>query len=158
MILRRISSKVGRSLRGGNMKKFLVFIRPYDVLIISLLVIISFIPLAVFNKYSQNIANKLGNIAVISIDGVTVREIELSSNTKYQLFTLYPSENQYNIIEVDGTRIRNKKDNSPDQIAVKTGWISKVGETSICLPHKLIIEIRSKDGEKQNETDLVIPL
>ena len=35
-----------------------------------------------------------------------------------------PHDNQYNIIEIDGTRISDKEDNSPDQIAVQTGWIS----------------------------------
>ena len=31
---------------------------------------------------------------------------------------------------------------TPDQIAVHTGWISQVGQQSICLPHKLLIEIK----------------
>ncbi|MGH2198744.1 NusG domain II-containing protein, partial [Enterococcus faecalis] len=33
------------------------------------------------------------------------------------------------------------KDNSPDQIAVKTGWTSEPGQTSICIPHRFILEI-----------------
>ena len=37
-----------------------------------------------------------------------------------------------------------KEDNSPDQIAVRTGWISKPGQTSICLPHKLVISIEKR--------------
>ncbi|HAP9081438.1 TPA: hypothetical protein IWD14_002472, partial [Enterococcus faecium] len=36
--------------------------------------------------------------------------------------------------------------NSPDQIAVRTGWISKPGQTSICLPHKLVISIEKKES------------
>lgn len=138
--------------------KYLISIRPYDVVIISLLIVVSFVPLVIFNKYLKNIDSETGNIAVISIDGVIVKEIELLPTTEYQLFTLYPSENQYNIIEVDGIKIRNKEDNSPDQIAVKTGWISKIGETSICLPHKLIIEIQPNKGGIQNDSDLIIPL
>ena len=57
-----------------------------------------------------------------------------------------------------GKKIRNKEDNSPDQIAVKTGWISKPGETSICLPHKLIIEIKAVTPTKDSENDVIIPL
>ena len=37
------------------------------------------------------------------------------------------------------------EDNSPDQIAVRTGWISNPGQTSICLPHKLVISIEKKE-------------
>lgn len=141
-----------------NIKKYLSSIRPFDIVIVSLLVIVSFVPLIIFNSYLKNIDKTTENIAVISIDGKVVKEIELSENTKHQQFTLYPSFNQYNIIEVEGTRIRNKEDNSPDQIAVKTGWISKVGQTSICLPHKLIIEIISSEGNTKDISDLITPL
>ena len=141
-----------------NIKKYLSSIRPFDIVIVSLLVIVSFVPLIIFNSYLKNIDKTTENIAVISIDGKVVKEIELSENTKHQQFTLYPSFNQYNIIEVEGTRIRNKEDNSPDQIAVKTGWISKVGQTSICLPHKPIIEIISSEGNTKDISDLITPL
>ena len=53
----------------------------------------------------------------------------------------YPAKGQYNIIEIKDGKIRDREDNSPDQIAVRTGWISRPGEMSICLPHKLIVEI-----------------
>ena len=67
------------------------------------------------------------------------------------------SDDQYNIIEVDGTRIRDKEDNSPDQIAVQTGWISQPGQTSICLPHGLMIEIISTEPAN-SDNDTIIPL
>lgn len=57
------------------------------------------------------------------------------------LKNILPSKGKYNIIEVAPGKIRVKEDNSPDQIAVRTGWISRPGEMSICLPHKLIVEI-----------------
>lgn len=81
-------------------------------------------------------------VAVISINGHVKRRIQLTAHTRHQQFTLYPAKGQYNIIEVQGARIRDKEDNSPDQIAVHTGWISQVGQQSICLPHKLLIEIK----------------
>ena len=46
----------------------------------------------------------------------------------------YPAKGQYNIIEIKDGKIRDREDNSPDQIAVRTGWISNPGQTSICLP------------------------
>ena len=56
--------------------------------------------------------------------------------------TYYPAEGQYNIVEIKDGAIRVREDNSPDQIAVKTSWIYHNGQTSICLPHKLVIEIK----------------
>ena len=119
-----------------------------DAFVIFTLLIISFTPLAIFHySYAQSASDEV--VAYISIDGEVVDTFTLSESTPHELKTYYPAGDQYNIIEVDGTRIRVKEDNSPDQIAVKTGWISRPGETSICLPHKLIIDIR---GESRTET------
>lgn len=71
--------------------------------------------------------------AEISVDKKVIKKIKLSRKTQHQLFTLHPHPGEYNIIEVNGTRIRDKEDNTPDQIAVNTGWISKPGQQSICL-------------------------
>ncbi|MEK6189626.1 MAG: NusG domain II-containing protein, partial [Carnobacterium alterfunditum] len=86
------------------------------------------------------------------------KEIELSENTPNETFTFYPADEQYNIIEVDGTKNLNKEDNSPEQIAVKTGWISKPGETAICLPHKLIIEVKATDSSNAPDENVILPL
>lgn len=81
----------------------------------------------------------------------------MSENTPREEFYFEPHDDQYNIIEVDGTRIRDKEDNSPDQIAVQTGWISQPGQTSICLPHGLMIEIVSTEPAN-SDNDTIIPL
>lgn len=144
------------------MKKFknqLELVRPFDGIIVILLLLGSFIPLIIFGYSTKNIDEDSSIYAVVIIDGEPVKEIELSEDTSHEMFTFYPSEGQYNIIEVDGTKIRNKEDNSPDQIAVKTGWISKPGETAICLPHKLIIEVKATDASKEtDDDDVIIPL
>ena len=143
------------------MRKFknqLELVRPFDGIIVILLLIGSFIPLIIFGYSTKNIDENSSIYAVVSIDGEPVKEIELSENTPHETFTFYPSEGQYNIIEVDGTKIRNKEDNSPDQIAVKTGWISQPGETAICLPHKLIVEVKAIDSTNENEDEVILPL
>lgn len=122
-------------------------IRLGDWFVIVLLVIASFSPLMIFHyTYAQSSTDQL--VAYVSIDGDVVDEFILSEDTPHQLITYYPRDGQYNIIEVDGTRIRVKEDNSPDQVAVKTGWITRPGQTSICLPHRLMIEIRGKSSEE----------
>lgn len=45
------------------------------------------------------------------------------------------------IVEIQGKKVRIKKSSCPNQICVKTGWISKPGDTIICLPNKIIIKI-----------------
>lgn len=143
------------------MKKFknqLELVRPFDGIIVILLLLGSFIPLIIFYQTTKDIDENSTIYAVVMIDGETVKEIELSENTPNETFTFYPADEQYNIIEVNGTMIRNKEDNSPDQIAVKTGWITKPGETAICLPHKLIIEVKAADSSKESGNDVILPL
>ena len=75
---------------------------------------------------------------MVKIDGKEIERINLDDSKEF-IKTYYPSKGQYNTIEVKmGTFV---KDNSPDQIAVKTGWISEPGQTSICIPHRFILEI-----------------
>lgn len=141
-----------------KIKNQLELVRPFDVVIVILLLLGSFIPLIIFSQSAENIDESSTIYAVVTIDGEPVKEIELSEDTPNETFTFYPADGQYNIIEVDGTKIRNKEDNSPDQIAVKTGWISKPGETAICLPHKLIIEVKATDSSKESDDEVILPL
>ena len=127
----------------------------FDGVIIISLIILSFLPYAVFavTHSNQNYTNQ-ETVAIISINGKEVDRFVLSEATPYQEVTYRPKNKQYNIVEVAGKRIRVKEDNSPDQIAVNTGWISKPGDTSICLPHRLVIEISGVPED--DEDDMII--
>lgn len=142
----------------SKVKTYRKLVKPLDVVIVILLLAGSFIPYFIFNR--QNFLEQKDStvVAVISINGEEVKKIELSPKTENEEFTFRPADGQYNIIEVDEMKIRNKEDNSPDQIAVKTGWISKPGETSICLPHKLIIEIKQLNSDIKPEEEIIVPL
>ncbi|MGX7394300.1 NusG domain II-containing protein [Carnobacterium mobile] len=142
----------------NKLKEYTKLVRPLDIVIVVFLLIGSFVPYYIFSKQQIAMDETSEVVAVISINGSEVKRVTLSEDTPHEEFTLHPAGKQYNIIEVKGKKIRNKEDNSPDQIAVKTGWISKPGETSICLPHKLIIEIKAVSPTKDSENDVIIPL
>lgn len=127
----------------------------FDGIIIALLLILSFSPYAFFTLNQKNSHLKADETtAIISIDGKVVAEYPLKKDTPKQEKTFYPKGKQYNIIEINGTKIRVKEDNSPDQVAVNTGWISKPGQTSICLPHRFIVEI--KGVPEDDDDDMII--
>ena len=151
------------------MKQFLKLLKPFDYLIILLVIALSFIPsITTYYLYQQSPhsthsttatpdtvsgATATKNTAIVKIDGKEVDRFELSGNAPQIEKTYYPHDGQYNIIERKGTAIRVREDNSPDQIAVKTGWVFRPGQVSICLPHGLIIEIHGEMAED----DLVLP-
>lgn len=119
-------------------------IKPWDIIIISVLVVASFVPTIVFALSFDNAES--GNsvkYAVVKIDGKEVERFDLDEISS-KMVTYHPSDTQYNIVEIQEGKIRVKEDNSPDQIAVITGWISEPGQTSICLPHRLVITIEQE--------------
>lgn len=117
--------------------------KPWDYFIITAVIMASFVPYLLFdtNNDENNNRESTDVIAVVKIDGEVVDKFNLSQVNESFEKTYYPQKGKYNIIEVAPGKIRVKEDNSPDQIAVRTGWISRPGEMSICLPHKLIVEI-----------------
>jgi len=139
--------------------KYRKMIRPFDIIVTVLLLVFSFAPLAVFAHQQAQVPEDAQLIAVVTIGREVVARFPLEAGGEH--FTvLYTSEDglrgdQYNIIEVDGDRIRVKEDNSPDQIAVNTGWISRVGQTSICLPHQLMIRIEAT-GPIHSDDEIII--
>ncbi|MCK3935424.1 NusG domain II-containing protein [Streptococcus suis] len=141
-----------------TIKSILKQLKLFDYILIGFTLVLSFLP-AIFT-YTQltTDTNEAKTIAYVRINGEVVDQFELSKDTPHQEKTYYPNEGQYNIIEVDGERIRVKEDNSPDQIAVMTSWISQPGQLSVCLPHNLLIEIKSEGGENTDEEELILPL
>ncbi|MGQ7500143.1 NusG domain II-containing protein [Streptococcus suis] len=139
-------------------KSILKQLKLFDYILIGFTLILSFLPAIFTYTHLTTDANEAKTIAYVRINGEVVDQFELSKDTPHQEKTYYPNEGQYNIIEVDGERIRVKEDNSPDQIAVMTSWISQPGQLSVCLPHNLLIEIKSVGGEDTDEEELILPL
>ncbi|HFI0036426.1 TPA: NusG domain II-containing protein [Streptococcus suis] len=141
-----------------TIKSILKQLKLFDYILIGFTLVLSFLPAIFTYTYLTTDANEAKTIAYVRINGEVVDQFELSKDTPHQEKTYYPNEGQYNIIEVDGERIRVKEDNSPDQIAVMTSWISQPGQLSVCLPHNLLIEIKSVGGEDTDEEELILPL
>ena len=95
-------------------------IKPFDIIIVLVLLALSFLPNAIFAYQQATVKEEAKIYAIITIDGEEVQRIELSENTPREEFYFEPHDDQYNIIEVDGTRIRDKEDNSPDKYLLAT--------------------------------------
>ena len=138
------------------MRKYSKMIKPFDIIMVVLLLVISFVPMAVFamSQSKEEEGNKV--IAIITQDGKVIREVELTGHTENEQFMIKGKGKQYNLIEVENEQIRIKEDNSPDQIGVKMGWKGIPGQTIICLPHKVLIEIVSEKPEETEDNGLIL--
>lgn len=135
------------------MQKILKTLKPYDYFFILLALFLSFLPTIITSiKYTKDQDhNQLQ--AIVKIHGEIVDRFTLAEGQALEKI-YYPNDGQYNIIQVEGKKIRIKEDNSPDQVGVLTSWISKPGQTAICLPHSLIIEVLGPT----EEDELILPL
>ena len=141
-------------------KYYWKMVRPFDVIAVLLLMVFSFTPIVVFASQQAQIPENALLKAVITIDGDVVDTFPLRENGG-QMFIHYTSEhglrgNQYNIVEIDGYRIRVKEDNSPDQVAVNQGWISRPGDWRLCLPHRFMIRIVAENPLDTFDEEIII--
>ncbi|WP_430612874.1 NusG domain II-containing protein [Enterococcus sp. DIV0876] len=123
-------------------------LKPWDGVIILLLILSSFLPILIFGQ-TQTAAKE----AVLRVDGTEIKRFDLVEGQKSYTYLYEDEDGDYNLLEIDGDRIRIKEANCGDQICVRRGWASKNGETIVCLPHKMVIEIQASDG---SETDDLI--
>ncbi len=144
------------------MKAILRQFRPFDFVLIGLALLLSFSPsLVTAFVYNQSDSQESQLVSIVKINGLVVDEWPLDAGLDKEI-TYYPNQGQYNIVQIKDSSIRVKEDNSPDQIAVNTGWISTPGQILVCLPHQLLIEIREKgdstDDTEESEDELILPI
>ncbi len=61
-----------------------------------------------------------------------------------------------NILEIKNGKASMVKADCPDKICVNHAAISKKGETIVCLPHKVVIEVIDQDGiKKEDSIDII---
>lgn len=84
---------------------------------------------------------KSGNKAVITVNGEKVSVFALNEERNETV----KNENGVNTVEIKDGKVTVTDADCPDKICVNHRPISKVGETIICLPHKLVVEIAEEE-------------
>ncbi len=55
----------------------------------------------------------------------------------------------YNLIEIGDEEVRVIEADCPDQLDVKQGYISRTNEIIVCLPNRLVIEIKGETDDSE---------
>ncbi|EHN58149.1 NusG domain II-containing protein [Oenococcus kitaharae] len=136
------------AFQADQTKKYLHMIKPLDLIIVVFLIFASFIPVGIFS-YQEGIKQSAGAqevlTAVVTHKGQVVRKIRLTGHrgvTKYR----FTNGKAYDVIVATGNEVRVIEANCPDQICVHHAPIDQAGQSIVCLPHKLIIEVKSGSG------------
>ncbi|MCI5648276.1 MAG: NusG domain II-containing protein [Fusicatenibacter sp.] len=81
-----------------------------------------------------NIQKKPGNQVQIKVDGEVFGVYSLSVNQEIKI-------GNGNVCRISDGQVSMERADCPDQICVKTGAISHTGESIVCLPHRVVIEV-----------------
>ena len=87
-----------------------------------------------------------GNSVVVKINGVGTQVYSLSENAEFEIKTGKNNEDS-NVVVIENGKVRVTEADCPDGICKDYRPISYVGETIICLPHKVVIEIVGDDSD-----------
>lgn len=85
----------------------------------------------------------------IWLDSKLYQQIKLGNHTK-QTIQLKGKATDVTI-EVDGKQMRFVESECADHTCENTGWVSRVGQTAVCLPNRVMIKITGNT----NDTDAV---
>ena len=94
------------------------------------------------------LAISLISFAAIKMTQKDGKEVYKTSIKKDQIYQI-PEKNGTNVMQIKDGKVTMKKADCKDQICADHKAIEKSGETIVCLPHKVVIEIRSEDGKEQ---------
>lgn len=119
-----------------------------DFVVVLLLLISSIGSLFFINNRPSNYQNVYVSIQQ---DGKEIRKIEFDSVKSGEKIRI-DSKYGYNVLEIGDKKIRSIESDCQEKIHIKQGWISKPGQVLVCLPHKLVVEIKT-DGDEQVEID-----
>lgn len=113
------------------------------------LLVISILSLALiftaFNKQTFFNSPDVGlrTKAIIKVQGEKVKDIPLSGEKRTYTFEVQGKVGTA-IIEVKENSIRMYESPCDEQICVQRGWISSPGESIICVPSEIVVEIESE--------------
>lgn len=110
-----------------------------DFVIIAVLMILSFLPEIILGaSVGKGFSN---TYAEITVSGELYRTIPLSKNKGEEIIKL---ETKYgtNLIKINNNKIGIIEADCPDQVCMNPEYIEKPGESLVCLPHKVMIEIK----------------
>ena len=113
-----------------------------DKLLIVFVLILSLASMGYIRK--QGMSNKDKYVS-IQVNGKEIKKIIFDRAIVGKTIPI-ETEFGYNLIEIGDNEIRVIEADCPDKIDVKQGYISRIGETIVCLPNKMVVEIKGVDN------------
>ncbi|MCR8844663.1 NusG domain II-containing protein [Paenibacillus sp. SC116] len=125
-----------------------------DIVIICLVIVAAlafFIPKWLIQNSSENNHN-MTMTAEITVDGKLFKQVTLTEEE--QIITV-PTDHGTNVLKVHNHGIEMIEADCPDQVCLSFGFVSRKGDTIVCLPHRVLVELKTDQAE-ESEIDAVV--
>lgn len=132
---------------GNDMK-----VKKWDIIIIVFFVLLSFVPVGIFAMTVAGNEEPEGVYAVVTVQGEEYATIMLTGH-KGTEEKLVKTELGMNLLQIVDEKVMMFEADCPDQVCVYQGAASKPGDTIVCLPHKVVVEIKGTVPDK-DQTDI----
>lgn len=110
------------------------------------ILILFFLVIAAAGLIWVNIGREGGQIVRVTVDGTVTGEYPLNRDDTVAIEGVGGS----NTLVIEGGQADMTEADCPDKVCVDHAPISDVGESIICLPHKVVVEIIAGEGETEN--------
>ncbi len=118
-----------------------------DIILVAVILVI-----AAAGLFFIRSARQTGDTAVVKVDGKELYSFSLSETVTKEIITGDQGEFT-NTLVIEQGKARISYANCPDRLCCKYRPVSLSGETIVCLPHKLIVEIRG--GATDSPLDVI---
>lgn len=117
---------------------------PWDALVVLVILAAALASGLYFWGQSRSAGGDL--TAVISQDGKVIQTVDLSAmqegHTEITVGGAYT-----NVIELERDRVCMESSDCPTQDCVHTGWITRAGQSIVCLPNHLVVELKGSSPD-----------
>lgn len=120
-----------------------------DKFLIIIIIIISLFSLGIIKNIGTNQKEKYVSVQV---NGKEIKKIIFDKSVVGKTIPIQ-TEYGYNLIEIGDERVRVIDADCPDKLDVKQGYIYGANELIVCLPNRLVVEI--KNSEQTDEIDYI---
>lgn len=126
-------------------------VKKWDVIIIGLFVFASFIPALIFTINTREASG--GYYVEIKVQGENYKKVQLTGHTGREEIRIETNLG-INVIEIVDEKVGMYEADCPDKVCYSPEYITRPGETIVCLPNRIVIEVK---GEKpqENEEDII---
>ena len=94
-----------------------------------------------------------GKTVQVRISGEVVKNFSLDQDTEY---LITGKGGGTNLLKIQGGKAWVEEADCPDGLCKNMGKISMSGQSVVCLPHEVVVEIVDKNGNEEGAPDIII--